>query len=82
MKEINEIIKREGEIIQKTLLANKNQLRDEFALRLAPTFYKEFKSRYGGDIKHAAIECYKFADFMVKESEKYRNGRKEVNKDD
>jgi len=41
MKEINEIIKREEEIRKKTFLAQKNQLRDEFALRLAPSVYKD-----------------------------------------
>ena len=49
----------------------RDDLRDEFALKLAPIVYKEelFSNR-----KLYADAVYKLADALVKESEKYRNG--------
>jgi len=70
MKEINEIINIEEEIIKKTLLAKKNQLRDEFALKLAPSVYENTICSN----EQLAVIAYQIADALVKESEKYRNG--------
>ena len=56
-----------------------NNLRDEFALKLAPSVYKDIICETNQEYAHS---LYKIADALVKESEKYRNGEKEVNKND
>lgn len=55
----------------------KSNLRDEFALKLAPLVYERI-SGIGAYLSFESIakSCYELADAMVKESEKYRNREK------
>lgn len=49
----------------------RDDLRDEFALKLAPSVYKDIICETNQEYAHS---LYRIADALVKESEKYRNG--------